>query len=160
MEWGALTDKQFWSDVGNNAKNMWGSLQRYGQLPEEADRIAEQAFPGSARDASTKNAFRHALGTGMLAQELGGGKLGAAAAKLAGWGWELPTMLDPRSTAAQREDMRHDLNANAIGASVAQQTGSRAELVEALRRMALQSVPTNAPAAFAPSRGFLTRSEQ
>ena len=163
---GPLWDSQFWGDVLSNAKNLRqnavAQLDKFGRLPEQADHIAESMFPGSARDSSTKNAFRHALGTGMLAQELGGGPVAATAAKGAGYLWEGLGALDRLRYANEggRQDMLHDLNANAVGASVAQRTGSQAELVEALRQMALQSVPSKPPSAFAPSPGYLTRTER
>lgn len=157
MNWGAFADATFWKDTAKNLKGLPETLKRYGQIPEEADRIAEDVFPDSARDASTKNAFRHALGTGMLTQALGGNAASAAAAKVVGWGWELPTLLDRNATDEQRVDSRHDLNANAVGAATARKTGSQAELVEALKRLAVQSAPVAPPGAFEASPGHLTR---
>jgi hypothetical protein len=155
---GALKDADFWKGMGQRAKDlpsqMVNSLREFGQLPAQAADIAEQHFPGSDRDASTKNAFRHALGTGMMAQKLGGGSASALLAKLAGYGWE------GINGFSGGEDMRHDLNANAIGAYVATQTRSQEELVQALKRLALQSAPVAAPGVFAPSPGYLTRSGQ
>jgi hypothetical protein len=161
---GALGDRDFWSSVGQRAVALPGNiaqtLQGYGQIPGRADDIAERTFPGSARDASTKNAFRHALGTGMLAQELGGGHVGAALAKLAGYGWEGMGMLDGSNRGpAKMEDMRHDLNANAIGAEQARLNPSHEGLVQALKRFALQSVPVHAPGVFSRSPGYLTRTD-
>ncbi len=48
-----------------------GRIEYLRDLPGQASDIAEQRFPGYDRDGSSKNAFRHALGTGMLAQVLG-----------------------------------------------------------------------------------------
>jgi hypothetical protein len=158
---GFFKDVQFWKDLGTNARNFnpYASLQRFGQIPDEADTIANREFPGSARDASTKNAFRHALGTGMMTQQLGGGPVAGTVAKGAGYLWEA---LGARNWAGDvpgyRDDTRHDLNANAIGASVAQQTGSQEELINALRGLATQARQTQPPGVFEASPGYMTRS--
>lgn len=142
------------------ARPMTEALNSYGSIPGRADAIAEQNFPDSARDSSAKNAFRHALGTGMLAQQLGGGPIAAGFAKMAGYGWEamgIPgAMMEGKPLVT--EDMKHDFNANSIGASLAQQTGSQAELVNALRSLATRSIQTGAPGIFERSSGHLTRS--
>lgn len=155
---GPLFDPAFWKDVGQRVVSVPAdtlqALQEFSRIPGQADDLAERHFPGSARDASTKNAFRHALGTGMMAQKLGGGHAGAMLAKLAGYGWE------GLNGFTGGEDMRHDLNANAIGARVATQTRNQGEMVEALRRLALQSAPAAAPGFFERSPGYLTRSGQ
>jgi hypothetical protein len=146
--------------------SMLGRLQNWGRqlqdIPGQADAITNRYFaPGStARDNSTGNAFRHALGTGMLAQHLGGGPLAAVAAKAMGYGWELMGMGN-WGKASGRLDTLHDLNANAIGAQVAQQTGNTDELAAALKRLALESVVTpRPPGAFSATPGYLTRSER
>ena len=159
---GVFGDPQFWKDMGNNASGMVSNLRSYGDLPAQASDIAEHHFPGSARDGSTKNAFRHALGTGMLAQRLGGGMIGAGVAKAVGYGWEGLGMLDGanRNNPKFRDDSLHDLNANAIGAATARKTNNQEELVQALKRLALESVPAQPPGAFAPSPGYMTRSAQ
>lgn len=160
---GPFGDPQFWRDVGSNATMPFRSLQSYGQgvlaIPEQADNIASKEFPydATARDSSTGNAFRHALGTGMLAQKMGGGAMGAAAAKGIGYLWEGLGAKDLVTSQAHRTDTLHDLNANAIGAQVAQQTGNNTELIQALKRMALESVPAQPPGAFSSSPGYLTR---
>lgn len=144
--------------------NVLDSLLAYGKrlqsIPEQADRIAEDTFGmASARDSSTKNAFRHALGTGMLTQEWGGGPIAAALAKAAGYAWEGLGAADIINDPAHRTDTLHDLNANAIGAKVAQGK-NQAELVQALKRMALESVPVQPPGVFQASPGYLTRTER
>lgn len=126
----------------------------------QASDIAEQQFPDSARDSSTKNAFRHALGTGMVAQGLGGGALGAALAKGIGYSWEGWGLYDQGTGPAHVLDTKHDLNANAIGADVSQKTNNQQEMITALRNLALQSVPVKPPGFFEPSPGYLTRTEQ
>ena len=77
----SLWDSKLISGLLQPATDKWNRLSTF---TERADGIAEKAFPDSARDASTKNAFRHALGTGMLTQELGGGPIAATLAKMAG----------------------------------------------------------------------------
>lgn len=154
-----MGNQGYWAGVGQRATAAYDSLKNFGSIPERADGIAEQAYPGSARDASTKNAFRHALGTGMMTQALGGGQLGGALAKGAGYLWEglgAKDFIDNRP--GYREDTRHDLNANAIGASVAQQTMNQQELINALRGLAANAPLQQAPGLFAPSPGYLTRS--
>lgn len=157
---GVFGDPQFWKDMGNNALSLPDKLKSYGAIPERADNIAEQMFPGSARDSSTKNAFRHALGTGMLTQELGGGPVAAGMAKGAGYLWEglgaMKFIDDPK----YRQDTLHDLNANALGARTAMSTANQEELVKALQGMALRSVPTSAPGVFERSPGYMTRTVQ
>ena len=160
---GAITDAQFWKDLGKNSLNFpadaYAAMERYMQLPAKADAIAEERFPGSARDNSTKNAFRHALGTGMLAQELCGGPVGAGLAKGAGYLWEA-LGASQWGNPAYRQDTLHDLNANAVGARMATQTKDAEALARVLEKMALQSVPVKAPGVFERSPGYLTRSER
>lgn len=151
----------YWAGVGQRATAAYDSLKNFGSIPERADGIAEQAYPGSARDASTKNAFRHALGTGMMTQALGGGAVGGALAKGAGYLWEglgAKDFID--NTPGYRADTLHDLNANAIGSSVAQRTTNQQELINALLGMASTSRQQPAPGFFSPSPGYLTRSVQ
>jgi hypothetical protein len=135
-------------------------------LPKQADDAAEAQFPDSARDSSVKNAYRHALGTGLLAQELGaneGGVRGAVAqglAKAAGYGWEAigyATAPAQAKDKAYNTDTRHDLNANAVGAKQAGLSATREELARRLKAMALQSPPVEAPGFFATSPGYLSR---
>lgn len=161
----ALWDADFWASVRDQVnaapRNLQDALASYAAIPEQADAIAEQTFPGSARDASVKNAFRHALGTGMLTQRLGGGPVAAGVAKAIGYGWEGMGLLDGSvKRPAWREDSLHDLNANAIGARTAQGVQDLPGLVQALKAMALQSAPVAPPGVFEPSPGYLTRSAQ
>ena len=152
------------SAVGNLLKvpkeTYQAALSKLGRLQnftQRADNIAEQNFPDSARDASAKNAFRHALGTGMLTQELGGGAAGAVLAKMAGWGWEGLGASQLADSADHRLDTRHDLNANNIGASVATQVKNEAELVARLKQMANASVVAEPPGFFEPGVPRMTR---
>lgn len=132
----AVQDKQFWKEMGTAfqtaPQKLITELQSFGRIPEEADRIAEQRFPNSARDNSAKNDFRHALGTGMLAQRLGGGFLGANLAKMAGYGWEALGAKEFIRDDRHRQDTFQDLKANAIGAKFAQETGNQQELIRQL----------------------------
>ncbi len=159
---GPMGDPQFWGDMGRNAAGLYGSLKQMGSIPGEADAIAEQMYPNSARDSSTKNAFRHALGTGLIAQHLGagnGGAQGIAAAtlaKMAGYGWEGLGVVDNFTKHGSLTDTRHDLNANAIGASAAMGTDKQS-LIQALQGMANASVVEAPPTAFQYSPGHMTR---
>lgn len=117
--------------------------------PAEADAIAELEFPDDARDSSKKNAFRHALGTGMLAQELGGGYSGAAGAKAAGYIWELLGL--PGGS-----DSLHDLNANAIGAAEAVNAPDRAALIAALLKHAAAARKEAPPSLTQRTPGYMT----
>lgn len=120
----------------NAAANWWNEIQSFTQ---QADAEAERRFPNQARDSSQKNAFRHALGAGRLAQLLGSNSgipivEGAArgAAKLAGYGWEgLGGRENWRS-----QDMRHDLNANAQGIRQSSQAAGFNELANTLASFA------------------------
>lgn len=139
----------------------WG--QNFATIPDQADAIASNMFPNSARDASMQNAFRHSLGTGMMAQALGGGAIGATLAKMAGWGWEGIGAAEKlyssgQIPAAYAQDTMHDLNANNIGASIAARTQSQAELVNALAQMARASQVEAPPGMFSPGVPRLTRS--
>ena len=151
------------ADLIDQAKGLYQALQSFTQIPERADAIAEQTFGlNSARDSSTKNAFRHALGTGMLTQAMGGGPISAALAKAVGYGWESLALADKTkvSDPAHWLDTRHDLNANAIGAKIAMQTRNQQELEAALKQMALQAAPVQPPGYFQASPGYLTRTER
>ena len=154
---------------GSAVKDRVNHLQdfpaRFMNAPALADNIAEQRFPGYDRDGSTKNAFRHALGTGMISQELAdamGGSipakhLGAALAKIAGYGWEAPTWAGS-SGGKQALDSLHDLNANAVGASESIYANNQAELIRSLDAMARSSKQEFPPTVLQPSPGYLTRS--
>lgn len=150
MDWKSFTDLM--SAVPNK-------LVELREIPNRASDIADRAYPDSARDASTKNAYRHALGTGMWTQALGGGSIAAGLAKMAGYGWEGFSMLDPenRNSPAWREDMRHDLNANAIGSQVGTMTSNQQDLERVLRGFADRSVVRPAPAVLDRHPGYLTR---
>lgn len=160
---GAMGDPRFWGDMGRNVLSLPESLKAIGRLPGEADNIAEQMYPNSVRDSSTKNAFRHALGTGMIAQHLGasnGGLQGVAAAtlaKLAGYGWEGMAGFDNLTKHGKLTDTQHDLNANSLGANAAMGT-DRQGLIQALQGMANASVVDRPPSAFEYSPGYMTRS--
>lgn len=150
----SLWDSKMLSGLIQPMANKWDRLSTF---TGRADNIAEQAFPDSARDASQKNAFRHALGTGMLTQELGGGPVAATLAKMAGWGWEGMGASQLVDSAKHRLDTRHDLNANNIGASVAMQSKNEAELVARLKAMASVARSEEPPGFFAQGRPYLTR---
>ena len=151
-----------WQDFADAAQQVvsrpmdW--VRNLQSIPHRASDIADAAYPDSARDSSRRNAYRHSLGTGMMTQHLGGNALSAGLAKMAGWGWEAPTLLNPNSTPAQLTDTRHDLNANAIGSQVAQMTRDQPSLEAALRSFADQAVVRTPPGAFERGSGYLTRS--
>ncbi len=137
------------------------SIKRFGQIPSRADAIAEQRFPDSARDASQKNAFRHALGTGMMTRSLGNTQMAAGLAKAAGWGWETWGALNrDENTQGDWDDTLHDLNANSIGAKTALDSETQERLVERLDQMARESVMEPALKHWMPNRERMTRSEQ
>lgn len=134
-------------------------------IPERADRIAETMYPNDARDSSQKNAFRHALGTGLMSQHFGAGSgpvgnvVGPAVGKGAGYLWEaLGYALDPQKVAnkAYNTDTLHDLNANAIGASLAGKTSDPNVLVNQLRSLVDSSRQQQPPSALSTSPGYLT----
>lgn len=149
-----LWDSQYWANLVKPAAQKWDNLKTFAN---RADNIAEREFPNSARDASQKNAFRHALGTGILTQELGGGPIAATMAKMAGWGWEGMGASQLADSAAHRLDSRHDLNANNIGASVATQVKNKAELIARLKQLASNSVVSEPPGFFEPGKPYMTR---
>lgn len=150
----SLWDSKLISGLLQPAADKWNRLSTF---TERADGIAEKAFPDSARDASTKNAFRHALGTGMLTQELGGGPIAATLAKMAGWGWEGLGAGQLMDSPQYRLDTRHDLNANNIGASVAMGSKNEAELVARLKQLASVAAVEQPPGFFEPPVPRLTR---
>lgn len=124
--------------------NWFGEL---ATVANRADGEAERRFPNQERDSSIKNAYRHALGAGGLAQLLGSTRenpilSGAArgAAKLAGYWWE--DVSGPENWGSQ--DSLHDLNANAHG--IAQSTQAKdfrslAESLESFSRSAREESP-------------------
>ncbi len=119
----------------------------------QADAEVERRFPSQARDESQKNAYRHALGAGRLAQLLGSNSgipivEGAArgAAKLAGYGWEgLGGMANWGS-----QDMKHDLNANAPDFR------TLAESLASFAQGARKELP---PSILEPRKGYFTYSK-
>ena len=153
------------SAVKDRMNHLQGFPARFMQAPKLADDIAEQRFPNYDRDGSTKNAFRHALGTGMVSQELAdamGGSLpakhlGAALAKIAGYGWEAPTWTEAKD-GKRTLDSLHDLNANAVGASESIYANNRAELIRSLDALARASKQEFPPTVSQSSPGYLTRS--
>ena len=149
-----MWDSQSWAGLLKPVAQKWDNLKTFAN---RADYIAEREFPNSARDASTKNAFRHALGTGMLTQELGGGPMAATLAKMAGWGWEGLGARQLMGSAAHRLDTRHDLNANNIGASVAMNSKNEAELVARLKQLASVARVEQPPGFFERGRPYLSR---
>lgn len=166
---GPFGDPQFWKDVGSNAirpVNTYDRLATYGQqlreIPGDAADMASQALPSDTRNSGTQNALRHSLGTGMLTQALGGGPVAAAMAKAGGYVWEARDMLGGGMFDKNiRTDSRHDLNANAVGASMGQRTTNPQELLQALKQMALSSaLVKEPPGVFQSSPGYLTRTEQ
>lgn len=160
----AVQDRQFWNGMGEAFRTapsrFVSELQSFGRIPEQADRIAEQKFPGSARDSSAKNAFRHALGTGMLAQRLGGGDIGANLAKMAGYGWEALGARKFLTVPEHRMDTLHDLNANAIGARVATETTNQQELIRQLESYARNAKNQLPPGVLAASKGYMTMTKR
>ena len=147
-----------WDTLKGAAQPVIAKYDRLKSLTGEADRIAEEQFPESARDASTKNAFRHALGTGMLAQELGGGPIAAETAKRVGYLWEGLGLQRNIEDPKYRNDTYHDLNANALGAKTARETGNQEQLIAALRNMAMNSKEEAPPSFWQSSPGYMTRS--
>ena len=132
----AVQDRQFWNEMGTAfqtaPKRFVNELQSFGRIPEEADRIAEQHFPDSARDNSAKNDFRHALGTGMLTQRLGGGRIAANLAEMAGYGWEALGARKILTDAEHREDTLRDIRANSVAARIAREAETQEELIKRL----------------------------
>lgn len=146
-----------WDTFKGVTKPVLDKYDRVKNLTGEADRIAEEQFPNSARDASTKNAFRHALGTGMLTRELGGGPIAAETAKRVGYLWEGLGLQQNIENPKYRNDTYHDLNANALGAKTAQDVGSQAQLIAALKNLALGAKEEAPPSFWQSSPGYMTR---
>lgn len=155
---GALKDqlRAALSQPAQAVSSWWNDLNSFTQ---QADAEAERRFPDQARDSSQKNAFRHALGAGRLAQLLGANSgipgvegLARGAAKIAGYGWEgLGGPANWRS-----EDFRHDLNANANGiAQSSQNTGFRS-LADSLASFAQEARREAPPGTFEPARPYFT----
>lgn len=143
----------------NALSSWWNDMQTF---THEADNEAEKRFPGQARDSSVKNAYRHALGSGRLAQLLGANSgiplvEGAArgAAKLAGYGWE--ALGGPENWRGQ--DMRHDLNANAQGIAHTQTAKDFQSLASALESFARGARKEAPPEITDASRPWFTYSK-
>ena len=145
------------------AASSW--LQEVSASPGMADAEAERRFPDEARDSSVKNAYRHALGAGRLAQLLGSTSdnpivAGAArgAAKIAGYGWEGLGFRDGTNN-WNSLDFRHDLNANAQGitqSSQAKDFRSLADQLDSFARGARKELP---PAPTERARPYFTYTE-
>lgn len=148
------------TSIANQGKESLATLKDFQSIPSRASDIAEANFPNSSRDSSKKNAFRHALGTGMLTNALGGNRVSALAAKGLGYLWEGFGTPDYFNSQAKRTDSLHDLNANAIGARVATQSKGQQELEDSLRQLALGSKKVNPPGVFSPSPGYMTHTEK
>lgn len=153
-----MWDSSYWANLMKPAAQKWNTLKSF---TGQADAIAEREFPGSARDASMKNAFRHALGTGILTHELGGGPIAAGIAKMAGYGWEGASALgelraNGRLSQDFKRDSLHDLNANSIGAGAAQYL-DRAALIQHLKGLATNAAVAEPPGVFSPNQGRLSR---
>ena len=155
-----LLDVQGFKDPIDPSIKGW--VQYMLSLPGQADAVAEANFPNSARDSSVKNGFRHALGTGLLAQNLGAGEgglrglLAGPLAKGAGYLWEAASGFDNLTKQGASTDSLHDLNANAIGATQAYNAKTPEELATLLRQKALASKQTQPPEFFDRSPGYLT----
>lgn len=159
-----MADNSMWNsqELASLMQPLKDKWQRLTTFANSADQIANDNFPGSARDSSEMNAFRHALGTGMLARELGGGPVASTAAKLAGYGWEgvgaLQQLYDKgQISPAYKLDTLHDLNANSHGAAQAQLATSEADLINRLKALAQSSVQTTPPGAFESAVPYMTR---
>lgn len=144
------------AEAMNKSADWWDELQTF---TGKADAEAETRFPGQARDSSQKNAFRHALGAGRLAQLMGANSgiplvEGAArgAAKLAGYGWE---GLGGTSNWGG-EDMRHDLNANALGIAHATQAPDFRTLADSLQSFAQGARKESPPNVLDRARPYFT----
>ena len=138
------------------AINSWFNDLR--SFTRKADNEAERRFPNQARDNSQKNAFRHALGAGRLAQLLGANSgipvvepVARGLATLAGYGWE---GLTPQSI--DFTDLKHDLNANSIGISQASKTKDFNSLAESLAGFSKNARRESPPSIFQPARPYLT----
>lgn len=168
---GAFADPQFRDDISSRfasfPKDLQNKLALLQNIPQQADDIAEKTFPESARDSSVKNAFRHSLGTGLLAQEMGANSdslfmrlLALQLAKGAGYAWEALGTPQYVKSEAYRTDTKHDLNANAVGANMATMSPDQAALISALKRMAIEAPLSQPPGLFQSSPGYLTRTER
>ena len=128
----------------------------------QADAEAERRFPGQARDESQKNAYRHALGAGRLAQLLGSnsgipivGGAARGAAKLAGYGWEGLGGMENWGS----QDMKHDLNANAQGIAQSTNAPDFRTLAESLASFAQGARKELPPSILEPRKGYFTYSQ-
>lgn len=146
------------TDSYGSASQWAGEISSFAS---RADDEAERRFPNQARDESVKNAYRHALGTGRLAQLLGAGEgshpavnaFADIASRGAGYVWE---GMAAKRNAENPADMLHDLNANAMGADLAGKTNGFAGLADALERRAGMAVKEDPPSFFEPARKNLT----
>lgn len=173
-----IPDKQFLIDSWNNAKELphtWTELKNYGQgipqtlqeytdIYQQAAEISDLAYGDTSETSnSRKNAYRHSLGIGMLQDKLAKSPLipevvAEAAAKGAGYLWELADLPKYINDPSHRTDTRHDLTANAAGAYQARNTKSQAELERVLKQMADESRIEQPRAIYERYPGYMTRS--
>lgn len=128
----------------------------------EATALADENFPGQSWDFSQKNSFRHALGTGLLTKELGGGPVAKQMAKLIGYLWEARGFVpeEGMSLGERLTDTKQDLNANAIGADEATKAPDKEALIAALLKLAQESKISRAPGVLEPSPGYMTHTKE
>ena len=136
------------SDLVKVMSNYGGSAVDYMMQPaHRASKASQAMYPGQDWDNSQRNALRHSMWIGGMAQAMGAGPdnpirtpLAQVAAKGLGVAHEgISNAYDwwegKAPTPAQSRDTRHDLNNNAIGAEMAGYTKDNDGLLRALSAM-------------------------
>ncbi len=157
--YGPMGNPSFWGSVKNGASNLVDTLKGYGGIAADAfmapanraSQFSQATFPGQDWDNSQRNALRHSLWIGGVAQAMGAGPdnpvltpVAQVAAKGLGYIHEgLSNSWDAFKNAHQGDgglhdqDTRHDLNANAVGAEMAGYAKTPEELQRVLANMAV-----------------------
>jgi hypothetical protein len=151
-------------DVPEPVKEYSG-WNKFMELNDKASKASGDAFPGQDWDNTQRNAARHSIWMGLIANQLGGGPIARTAAKGLGYANEAIGLVNGQNTTREGAiDMRHDLNNNAVGLNTladlnAQGPVSEQQIIDALIQKAKQSQRVSAPSVLAPDVGVLTRGQ-
>lgn len=177
---GPFGDPAFWQGLKTTASNVYTSLKDFGnsvvqpaidyamQPAERASIASRDAFPGQPWDGSQRNALRHSLWVGGMAQAMGAGSdhpfispFAQAVAQDAGYAHEgisnaFDWMQGKNQDMFHSRDTLHDLNNNAVGALAAGRTRNNEELLRALTDMAINARRGVPVGMFSPTDGRLS----
>jgi hypothetical protein len=149
------------------AARKYSGTDRFFEIADKASNSSREAFPGQDWDNSQRNAARHSIWTALMANQLGGGPIARGVAKGVGYLNEGIGLVNASNlTKAGSEDMRHDLNNNAVGLNTlatmrdTNPAVTDDQIIETLLRKAREAKFGPAPPALAPAESRLTSAPQ